>query len=113
MKKLLLLTIVSTLSMGIWAADKETVEYCKHKYEQVTMDMAYEQAGCSFNKETKEHIQQNLKNTYLNCADHLDENERFQIAKQSSDLSNIMINKLGKEKACNGNASLYPKQIYN
>lgn len=113
MKKILLLAIASTFSVGVWATDTETNEYCKHKYEQVTMDLAYKEAGCSFSKKTQEHIDQNLQNTYLNCAEHLSENDRLQIGKQSLALTNVMIKKLGKEKACTSNASLYPKQIYN
>jgi len=113
MKKLLLLVIASILSVGAWAADTETIEYCKHKYEQITMDAAYKEAGCNFSKETQKHIDQNLQNTYLNCAEHLSENDRLQIGKQSLVLTSVMIKKLGKEKACVSNASLYPSQIYN
>ena len=113
MKKLLLLAIASTFSIGAWATDTEKNEYCKHKYEQVTMDVAYKGAGCNFSKETQEHIDRNLQNTYLNCAEHLSENDRLQIGQQSLALTNVMIKKLGKEQACASNASLYPQQIYN
>lgn len=113
MKKILLLAVASAFSAEIWATDTETNKYCKHKYEQVTMDVAYNNAGCNFSKETQEHIDRNLQNTYLNCAEHLSESDRLQIGQQSLALTNVMIKKLGKEKACASNASLYPQQIYN
>lgn len=112
MKKLIALVFISTFSTASWA-DAETLEYCKHKYEQVTMDVAYERLGCNFSKSTLESILQNRENTFMNCKDHLDDESRNLIGKQSLALAKVMIGKLGVEAACESNANLYPSQTYN
>ncbi|EHF3479209.1 hypothetical protein J1C14_001792 [Acinetobacter baumannii] len=113
MKKLILLTLL--ISSAAWAAqtDSETLEYCKHKYEQVTLDVAMEDLGCKFSEETKKHIIQNRNNTYQNCAPYLDEKTRNHIGKSSLTGAKVLIKKFGLNEACEYNTSLYPEQIYN
>ncbi|KAF1025800.1 MAG: hypothetical protein GAK29_01662 [Acinetobacter bereziniae] len=72
-----------------------------------------ENKGCKFSSETKEYMKQNLENTFLNCSNHLSDQDRNEIGKTSAALSKIMFLKLGKDEACKGHASLYPKRIYN
>ncbi len=111
MKKLLLLTLL--VSSGAWAEDSETIEYCKHKFEQVTMDIAMENSGCKFSSKTKEYMKQNLENTFLNCSNHLSDEDRNEIGQASAALSKVMFMKFGKDEACKSYASLYPKRIYD
>lgn len=107
--------LIATLlfSGNVLAGNEETIAYCKHKFKQVTTDIAYQNTGCDFTEKTQEDMNKNLRNTYLNCADFLSDKDRVEIKQQSLTLSNTMINKLGKEKACKDNASLYPKQIFS
>ncbi|WP_374528453.1 hypothetical protein [Acinetobacter sp.] len=115
MKKYLLLAATLTLSAGAWAesSSSETVEYCKHKYEQVTQDVAFEHLGCKFNDQTQKYIIQNRENTYLNCQPHLDDKTRSDIGQASLVAAKVLMQKFGKEEACGYNSSLYPEQIYN
>lgn len=112
MKKLMLISAL-LFSGSVWAVDQEAVAYCKHKFKQVTTDIAYQSAGCDFTEKTQNDMKENLRNTYLNCVEYLTDEDRVEINQQSLALSNNMIKKLGKEKACKSNASLYPKQIFN
>lgn len=113
MKKLLLTIILAVSGCAFADTDKEALDYCIHKYEQVTMDVAYENLGCNFPKNTQKLINRNRENTFLNCKAHLNDETRTKIIKQSTSLANVMIKKIGKDNACNFNADLYPDQIYN
>lgn len=113
MKKLFIITLLSVCGCAFAETDEETLDYCMHKYEQVTMDVAYENLGCNFSKKTQKLIYRNRENTFLNCESHLDDETRTKIVKQSISLANVMIKQLGKDNACNANADLYPDQIYS
>jgi len=115
MKTPLLLITSIFLSTSLFANknDGETLEYCKHKYEQVTLDVAMKEVGCKFSNETQKHIIQNRNNTYLNCAPYLNEQTRINIGKSSLAAANALVKKFGLKDACEYNASLYPGQISN
>lgn len=113
MKKLLIIAFFLISASALAQTDEETFDYCAHKYEQITMDVAYKNLGCNFSQPTQKLIDRNRENTFLNCEAHLDDKTRIEIGKQSLALANVMIKRLGKENACNSNANLYPDQIYN
>ena len=100
------------LSTGAFASDEETYEYCVHKYEQITEDIAFEQNGCQFSAATKAQITRNRNNTFQNCKAVLDDETRLEIGKMSKMTVDMLFKKIGKKDACEYLKSSYPKRIY-
>lgn len=112
MKKYLFLAALLAIQPAFAeTADQEKLAHCKLKFQQISLDAAFEDLGCKFSPEAQKAINQNMIKTVAKCQSIFKPEERIRLTKAGINKAQLLVKTHGLKAACDANGSLYPAQL--
>lgn len=111
MKNYLFLATLVLIHPAFAETDQEKLEHCKIKFQQISVDTAFEDLGCTFAPEAQKAINQNMIKTVAKCQNVLKPEERATLTKIGINKAQSLVKAHGLKAACDANGSLYPAQL--
>ena len=111
MKKYLFLMALIAMQPAFAETDQEKTEYCKQKFQQISLDSAFEDLGCKYQPDIQKAINQNMVKTVSKCQAILAAEERAKYAKIAANKAQALVKAHGLKAACDANGNLYPAQL--
>ena len=111
MKKYLFLVALLAAQSVFAEPDQEKIDHCKLKFQQISIDSAFEDLGCKYDADIQKAINQNMVKTVAKCQSILKPEERAVITRKSANKAQLLVKTHSLKEACDANGKLYPEQL--